>query len=166
MNAVSQSVRLGGLTLLFAGQFILLGILSAFVGGETANNPWYQQLVLPRLQPPGPVFGIAWTILYTLMGAAVARVWISPQSASRTAALQLFALQFVLNLAWNPLFFGARQIVPSIVLLAAIFVASFAATLAAGRVDRWAAWLLVPYLVWLGFAFGLNWRIATLNPGA
>ena len=153
-------------TAAFAVTFVALGSASALVGGDVESNAWYQTLTLPRLQPPGALFGIAWTILYSLMGAAVARLWLSPKTSARTLALWLFALQFCLNLGWNPLFFAGQQIFPALLLLLAIYAAALATTLAAGRVDRPAAWMLVPYLVWLGFAFGLNWRIWMANPGA
>lgn len=142
-----------------------LGAASAALSGPMAGGDWYRALTLPALQPPGAVFGIAWTVLYTLLGVALSRLWIADPSNFRTRALQLFLLQLALNLAWSPLFFGAHRIVPALVLLGIILLLSIAATLAAKRVDRVAPWLMLPYLVWLGFAFGLNWRIWQLNPG-
>jgi tryptophan-rich sensory protein len=147
----------------FALLLNLLGGLSAGLSGPMAAGEWYDQLELPRLQPPGPVFGIAWTILYSLLGVALARLWLAPASAARSRALALFGFQLVLNLAWSPLFFSAHQVLGALVLIAAILVSAVLATVAAGRVDRVAPWLMLPYLVWLGFALGLNWRIWQLN---
>jgi tryptophan-rich sensory protein len=144
----------------------LLGIGSAAMSGPMAGGSWYSSLTLPALQPPGPVFGIAWTILYTLLGLAAARLWVAPPSPARRRALALFALQLLLNLAWSPLFFSAQQIAPALALIVAILLAAILATLAARRVDGLAPWLMLPYLVWLGFALMLNWRILALNPGA
>ena len=142
-----------------------LGAASAALSGPMAGGDWYRGLSLPALQPPGAVFGIAWTILYALMGVALSRLWLAPPSRERRRALALFLVQLALNLAWSPLFFAAHQIVPALILLALILLLSIAATLAAKRVDGLAPWLMLPYLVWLGFAFGLNWRIWQLNPG-
>ena len=152
----------------FAGAVLLnaLGALSAAMSGPMAGGDWYDALQKPALQPPGPVFGIAWTILYSLLGVALVRLSLAPASRARTVALALFLLQLALNLAWSPLFFGARQILPALALLGAILLLAIAATFAARRVDGLAPWLMLPYLVWLSFALGLNWRIWALNPGA
>lgn len=144
----------------------LLGGASAALSGPMAGGSWYTSLALPALQPPGAVFGIAWTALYSLLGIALSRLWMAPPSPQRRQALWLFGLQLALNLLWSPLFFGAHQIVPALALLALILLMSVLASFAARRVDRVAPWLMLPYLIWLGFAFGLNWRIWQLNPGA
>ncbi len=143
-----------------------LGGVSAALSGPMAGGGWYQSLTLPTLQPPGAVFGIAWTILYTLLGVALSRLWIAAPSRERSRALGLFGVQLALNLAWSPLFFAANQILPALVLLGLILLLSILATIQAKRVDRVAPWLMLPYLVWLGFAFGLNWGIWQLNPGS
>ncbi len=147
----------------FAVLFNLLGGASAGFSGPMSAGQWYQDLVLPRLQPPGAVFGIAWTLLYTLLGIAFSRLWLAPPGPGRSRALGLFALQFALNLTWSPIFFGAKAILPALVMIGAILVAATVATVAAGRVSKPAAWLMLPYLLWLGFAFMLNWRILDLN---
>lgn len=145
--------------------FNLLGTASAGLSGPMAAGPWYDNLRLPDLQPPGPVFGIAWSILYSLLGVAFARLWVAGPSPAKRQAIGLFLLQLAMNLGWSPLFFGAQQILPALLLLALILAVAIGATIAAGRVDRVAPWLMLPYLVWLGFALGLNWRIWLLNPG-
>lgn len=147
----------------FAVLLNLLGSASALLSGPMAGGAWYAALTLPRLQPPGPVFGIAWTLLYSLQGVALSLLWRAPRGPQRQRALGLFALQFSLNLAWSPLFFLGHQLFAAMILIGLILAAAIAATLAAGRVDRVAAWLMTPYLVWLGFAFMLNWRIWQLN---
>ena len=141
----------------------LLGGASARVGGTVANNPWYDQLKLPALQPPGPVFGIAWGILYALIGIAFALVW-ATKAPGRWVALGLFAAQLALNLAWAPLFFGEHQILYALILLGIIWLAAVTTTFAFGRVNRLAAWLMLPYLIWLSFAAALNFDLWQLNP--
>lgn len=140
----------------------LLGGLSGRVG-TTRNNPWYDQLVLPAAQPPGAVFGIAWALLYALMAIAAALVWATP-AKGRTVALLLVAAQLALNLAWAPLFFREQQILWALVLLGTIWLAAVVTTFAFARVNRIAAWLMLPYLVWLSFAAGLNFQIWRDNP--
>lgn len=140
----------------------LLGGASARVG-SALNNPWFSALKLPALQPPGPVFGIAWSILYALIAAAAGLVW-ATRVRGRGIALALFASQMAMNLVWAPLFFREKQILWSLVLLGFIWLASVVTTFAFARVNRLAAWLMVPYLVWLTFATGLNWQILQDNP--
>jgi len=147
----------------FAVLFNLLGGASAGFSGPMSAGQWYADLELPRLQPPGAAFGIAWTILYALLGVAFSRLWLASASPARRLAIGLFVLQFALNLTWSPIFFGAKAILPALAMIGAILVTATATTFAAGRVDKPAAWLMVPYLVWLGFALMLNWRIWDLN---
>lgn len=145
---------------------LFLGGLSARVSGSTEANGWYRSLTLPLLQPPGPVFGIAWSILYVTIATAAALVWASKGAPGRTAALALFALGFAVNLAWSPAFFRAHMIAVALGIIAVMFFVALATTMLFGRINRLAAWLMVPYLVWLCFAAGLNTRILMLNPGA
>jgi translocator protein len=147
-------------TLLFAGG------LAARISGSTTDNAWYQTLVLPAAQPPGPAFGIAWSILYTLLAVAAALLWASKGQSGRVLALGLFGLGIALNLCWSPLFFRAHLILPALVLIATMFLVAVATVMAAARVNRLAAWLLVPYCAWLGFAGALNADIWRLNPAA
>lgn len=144
----------------------LLGGLAARVAGSTADNPWYRTLTLPLLQPPGFVFGIAWSILYALMGLAAALVWAHKGAPGRIAALSLFTTQLLLNLCWSPLFFRYHQIWAALALIVVILVLAIWTTFRFARISRTAAWLMVPYLVWLGFAIGLNARVGQLNPAA
>ena len=145
---------------------LLLGGLSARVSGSTEDNGWYQTLVLPALQPPGPVFGIAWSILYTMVAVATAIVWGHKQAPGRGLALGLFALGFAINLVWSPVFFRLHLILPAMVIIAVMLIVAVATTFAFARVSRVAAWLMLPYLVWLGFALALNASIWRLNPVA
>jgi tryptophan-rich sensory protein len=145
---------------------LLLGGLSARVSGSTEDNGWYQTLVLPPLQPPGPVFGIAWSILYTTIAIAAAIVWGHKGKPGQGLALGLFALGFVINLTWSPMFFRAHLILPALGIIGVMLVLAIATTFAFARVSRVAAWLMLPYLFWLGFAMALNAGIWWLNPTA
>jgi tryptophan-rich sensory protein len=115
--------------------------------------------------PPGWAFGVAWSLLYVLIGIAVAMIWAAAPSRARSAGLALFAVQLLLNFSWSPLFFGLHQIVPALVILVAILALSVATTAAFARVRPAAAWLMAPYLAWLCFATFLNFEIWRLNPG-
>lgn len=140
-----------------------LGGASAKMSGQMADSSWFDALTLPAAQLPGIVFPIAWTTLYTLLAIAAALVW-GTRVHGRWVALGLFVAQLALNLAWAPLFFHEHQILYSLVLLGIIWLAAMVTTFAFGRVNRVAAWLIVPYLIWLSFAAALNFDIWQLNP--
>lgn len=152
--------------LFFVPVVVLLGFLSGVVAGSTADNPWFANLVKPALYPPPATFGIAWTILYILMGLAAALVASAWGAKGRGIALGLFALQLVLNLAWSPVFFAMHQIQWALYILIAIELVVWVTVYMFWRVRRLAGLLLLPYVAWLAFATLLNWQILDLNPTA
>lgn len=145
---------------------LLLGFTSGRLVPSGDENAWYQLLQKPAETPPGWVFPVAWTTLYVLLGLALAMIINARGSRLRGRALGLFALQMAANLVWTPLFFGAHQVSWALVLIILIFLLALATTLVFGRIRKAAAWLMVPYLVWLCFAGVLNFRIDQLNPNA
>lgn len=123
---------------------------SLLVGADTS---WFER---PWFFPPTIAFPVVWTLLFTLLGVAVFRVWRAGTDRRPVrVALAAFAVQFGLNLAWTPAFFGLQR--PALGL--GVILLLWAAIVAFDRVDRWAAALLVPYLVWVSFAAALNYAI-------
>ena len=145
---------------------VFLGFLSGRVANSGFGNPWFDVLIKPALMPPGWVFPVAWTILYILMALALAMVLDARGARGRPVAVLLFLIQFVGNLAWSPLFFAAHKVTSALYLIVAILLVATVTTLMFGRIRSMAAWLMVPYLCWLGFASGLNYEIGRLNPDA
>ena len=145
---------------------MLLGYLSGAISGSGESNGWYAELVKPEAQPPGWVFGLVWPILYLLTGLALAMILNVRGARYRGLAIGLFLAQFVLNLAWSPIFFGRHEVTTAFYLLLAILLLAIATTVIFGRVRNAAAWLMVPYLCWLSFAAILNFQIDRLNPDA
>ena len=145
---------------------LLLGfaIGRAFPAGD--ENAWYTALAKPALTPPDTAFPIAWTTIYILLGLALAIVLNARRARGRGPAILLFAVMFTLTLAWTPLFFGAHRVGAATLLIGAMVLVGIATAFAFGRIRLLAAWLLVPYLVWISFAGVLTWRIGQLNPGA
>ena len=84
----------------------------------------------------------------------------------RTVAIGLFLLQFVINLCWSPLFFGQHEVTAAFFVILVMLGVAIATTFAFARVRKAAAWLMVPYLVWISFAAILNFQIDQLNPDA
>lgn len=145
---------------------LLLGGLMARIAGSTEGNPWYQSLTLPVFQPPGPLFGIAWAILYTLIGFAFAIVWGTKETRGKRLAIALFAVGFAINLTWSPVFFRLHMISAALAIIALMLLVAIATTWSFWRVNRLAGWLMLPYLAWLCFAATLNTAIMMLNPTA
>ncbi len=131
---------------------MLLGFLSGMVGGSSADSPWFMSLDKPATFPPPATFGIVWTILYFLIGLALALVCAAWGARGRGTAIAAFVIQFALNLAWTPIFFGAHQITLGLAIIVALDVALIVTTWLFFRVRRLAGWLLVPYLAWVLFA--------------
>ncbi|TCP36713.1 TspO/MBR related protein [Sphingomonas sp. BK235] len=145
---------------------LLLGFLSGRTVPSGDQNGWYRALAKPELTPPGWLFPLAWSLLYVMMGLALALVLSARGARLRWLAVALFAAQFVGNLLWTPLFFGAHRVSAAFLLIVAILGLTILTTFVFAQVRRTAAWLLVPYMMWLSFAATLNWRIDQLNPDA
>ena len=145
---------------------VLAGSASGWLSNSGFGNPWFDGLTKPFFMPPGWAFGVVWPILYLLLGLALALILAEPPSTKRRNALILFFLQLALNFAWSPIFFAAHRI--QLALGVIVAMAGFAA-LTAGQfrqIRPLAGALMVPYLLWLCFAFALNSAIGNLNPGA
>lgn len=133
----------------------LLGALpSVFVGADTT---WFER---PELFPPTILFPIVWTTLFTLLGIALAIVYrAGPDRRAVRIALAAFAVQFALNVAWTPAFFGLQSPGLGLVVIGLLWIAVVGTMVAFDRVDRRATLLLVPYLGWITFAALLNYQI-------
>jgi tryptophan-rich sensory protein len=145
---------------------LLLGFTSARIAPAGAQNRWYAALAKPAITPPDWVFPVAWTLLYVLMGLALAMIIHARGSRLRGVAILLFAVQLLVNLVWSPLFFGMHQVGWALVVIVAMFALALATTLLFARIRVVAAWLMVPYLAWTLFAGVLLYQISTLNPNA
>ena len=115
----------------------------------------YQTLEKPPLSPPGVVFPIVWSILYILMGISSAMIWCS-ESQEKPQALKLYAAQLAENFFWSIIFFAFCWLLLLLVLTAKM-VKSFY------QIDKKAAYLQIPYLLWLLFAAYLNFGVWMLN---
>jgi tryptophan-rich sensory protein len=145
---------------------VLLGFVAGALSNSGDSNAWYATLAKPDIQPPSWAFPVAWTFFYVLMGLALAIVLNARGSKWRGVAVALFVVQFVINLSWSPVFFGMHKTVAGLVIILAMLVVATLTTIVFARVRSFAAWLMVPYLLWLCFASLLNWETIRLNPGA
>lgn len=134
-----------------------LGLASGYFNLPGA---WYQSLAKPGFTPPNWLFAPAWTTLYVLIGIAGAQVWLK---ARQTAAMRIWFVQMVLNLAWSPAFFGQQNPALGLIVILCLLAAILAFLLSAWNRVRIAAILFLPYLAWVGFATALNGSIYFMN---
>ncbi|WP_277554376.1 TspO/MBR family protein [Halobaculum limi] len=139
----------------------VVGGVPAVLGGP--DSAWFEALTKPALYPPPWLFGVVWTTLFTLTGAAVWLLVRADASPERRVAFGAFVLQFAFNVAWTPAFFQFQQIGVALGIIAVLVVLLTGTVVAFARVDRRAAALLVPYLAWVSFATVLNYQFLVLN---
>ena len=143
---------------------VCLGVAGA--GGlSTAGSvqQWYPSLQKPAWTPPSWLFGPVWTTLYLMMAFAAWLVWRKRKEENVKAALGLFVFQLVLNAAWSPLFFGLQNPLAGLLDIVPLWAAILATVIYFRRISAVAAALLVPYLLWVGYATALNAAIWWLN---
>jgi len=125
---------------------------------------WYQTINKPSWQPPNWVFGPVWTALYIMMGVALYLVWRSDAPAKiKRAAIVLWAVQLVFNFFWSYIFFRQHQIDWALGEIIVLWFFILLTILAFAKINKTAAWLLVPYISWVTFASILTYTIYQLN---
>lgn len=146
---------------------IFLSLSAGAIGAtftSAAIPAWYATLAKPSFSPPNWIFAPVWSTLYILMGIAAALVWRKGlrEPAVRTA-LAIFLFQLILNTLWSFFFFGLRS--PLLGLADILFLWGMILVTIAQffKVSVPAALLLIPYLLWVTFASGLNLGIFLLN---
>ena len=156
-----RAADIAGLVLFVA---LCLGI-GALGGAVTAASvkTWYPTLVKPSFNPPNEVFGPLWTVLYVMMGTAAWRVWRATDRDTARGPLALFALQLAINLSWSVVFFGLERIGPAVAIIVVLELGVVATAISFRPIDRLAALLLLPYILWVAFATVLNIAIWRLN---
>jgi tryptophan-rich sensory protein len=138
------------------------GLIGSLFTARSVST-WYLTLSKPSFNPPNWVFGPVWTALFLLMGISLYLVWMQEASAMRTLGLWLFLAQLVLNIGWSALFFGLRSPGLALIEIIVLWLLIAGTAIAFWQVSRPAALLLVPYLLWVGFATVLNAAIYMRN---
>lgn len=143
----------------------LPGIIGVTFTPHGGSDAWYNALNKSVLTPDGWVFGVAWTVLYALIGIALYMIMRSAPRVQRgkSAAYASFAVQMVLNALWTYLFFGLHVVAPAFIVIVALIVVTMLMMRAFAKIHRRAGYFIVPYLLWLLFAAYLNGAILFLN---
>lgn len=141
---------------------LLVGVLSSLLTGE--NMMLFDRVEKPPLSPPGWLFPVVWTLLYTLMGIASYLVLVTPVSEEeKKKAISLYIYQLVVNFLWPTFFFNFQWFFFSFLWLVLLWVLIFITLIHFYRISKPAGYLLIPYLIWVTFAGYLNLGIWLLN---
>ena len=150
-----------------AKSYIFSILLALTVGGlsalATANNMnIYDKINPPPLSPPGWLFPVVWTILFILMGISAAIIFTS-RSSKKDDALFIYAVSLVLNFSWSIFFFNMLAFLIAFIILIALWLSIILNIIKYYKINKVAAWLQLPYLLWVTFAGYLNVAIILLN---
>jgi translocator protein len=126
-------------------------------------STWYASLNKPWFSPPNVVFAPVWTILYILMGLALFLIWRSPRNRTRDIGIALFAAQLTINVIWTLAFFGLQNTLYGLITIIPLWILIAATIYQFYKVEKWASYLLVPYIVWVSIATALNASVYLLN---
>ena len=149
---------------------LITSIIISFTAGAIGSfvtlpaiPTWYAELDKPFFSPPNWVFGPVWTILYLLMAIALWKIWIMPTKQNKKPAYIAFGVQLALNIAWSLVFFGLQLPWAAVLVIVALIAAIVVTIRLFWAQSRLAAYLLMPYLLWVLFATALNTGVAFLN---
>jgi tryptophan-rich sensory protein len=144
-----------------------ISLFAGFAGSLYTNQSiswWYPMLVKPSFTPPDWIFGPVWTLLFVLMGYALYLILRKGLKAKGVSdAVAVFGVQLVLNVVWSYLFFGLRNPLLAFVEVVVLWFTILITYSKFHDIDRTAGHLLIPYLVWVGFAGVLNLAIVLMN---
>ena len=140
-----------------------VGALSSFLTRNSMNI--YEQINTPPLSPPSILFPIVWTALFILMGISSAIVYLKKQQYPREveSAISVYIMNLAFNFAWSIIFFNLRMFLASFILLIALWIIILKMILSFRKASPVAAFLQIPYLIWVTFAGYLNIAIYILN---
>jgi benzodiazapine receptor len=149
---------------------VALSIVASCIAGAIGSlatipniSSWYAVLKKPILNPPNWIFGPVWSVLYVVIGIALALVILEARKQSKKKAYFWFGLQLILNTLWSLVFFGLHSPWLGVVIITALVISIIVMIREFYRINKYSAWLLVPYLAWVCFATYLTVAIALLN---
>jgi tryptophan-rich sensory protein len=158
MNINKSKIKTYAVSLAIA---LITGGLSALLTNMGMDS--YRAAEKPALTPPEIVFPIVWTILFILMGISAARIWLSPDSKNKVQGLRIYILQLTFNFIWSILFFNLQAYGFAFIWLIILWLLILLMIISFSKSDKLAAYLQIPYLLWVTFASYLNLMVWLLN---
>ncbi|PKA98843.1 TspO/MBR related protein [Flavobacteriaceae bacterium MAR_2009_75] len=145
------------------GICLIIALLSSFVTQSSVND-WYVTLNKPNFTPANWLFAPVWTLLYISMGVAAGIVWNKGfYHLWVKTALYHFCFQLLLNAMWSIVFFGLKELFLALIIIVSLLILIIFTIRWFKVVSKLAAWLLVPYFLWICFATVLTYQIWALN---
>ena len=144
--------------------FILLAFGASAWGSYVTNlykEPWYSMIAKPSFNPPEWVFAPVWITLYIAMSVAIWLIWINPKRVEKI--LYIYFIHLIINGSWSIFFFGLHLILVSLIVIAIIIFFVVWLIKLYHPINKLSSFLMVPYLMWLSYAFVLNFYIFILN---
>lgn len=141
---------------------VAVGVISALL--TTGNMDIYKELETPPLSPPSVLFPVVWSVLYVLMGISCGMIW-KYRKTNKCAekGLYYYAASLVFNFVWSILFFNLRLFLPAFLWLLMLLYLIIRYVICYSKVYKPAAYLQIPYIIWVAFAGYLNLGIRILN---
>ena len=144
--------------------FIVLAFAASAWGGLITSfykEPWYSTIVKPSFNPPDWIFGPVWITLYIAMSVAVWLIWINPKKTEKI--IYIYFVHLLINGSWSLFFFGLHLILVSLIIIGVIIFLVVWLIKLYYPINKLSSFLMIPYLMWLSYAFILNFYIFTLN---
>ena len=143
---------------------LVVGYLSS-ITTQSSINTWYPTLIKPSFNPPNWLFAPVWTLLFIMMGIAAGMIWnqLENQRELVKKALLFFTVQLLLNALWSYLFFGLNNVLLALIEIILLWLVIYETFHIFKKIDKKAAYLFIPYLIWVAFAAVLNGSIYYLN---
>ena len=143
---------------------LVVGYLSS-ITTQSSINTWYPTLIKPIFNPPKWLFAPVWTLLFIMMGIAAGMIWnqLENQRELVKKALLFFTVQLLLNALWSYLFFGLNNVLLALIEVILLWLVIYETFHIFKKIDKKAAYLFIPYLIWVAFAAVLNGSIYYLN---
>ena len=144
--------------------FIVLAFGASAWGGLVTSfykEPWYSTIVKPEFNPPDWIFAPVWITLYIAMSIAAWLIWINPKRVEKI--IYIYFIHLLINGSWSLFFFGLHLILVSLIIIAIIIIFAIWLMKLYYPINKLSSFLMIPYLMWLGYAFVLNFYIFILN---
>ena len=144
--------------------FLFLSFFMSWWGGYITSyfkEPWYSTLIKPTFNPPDWIFAPVWISIYLLMGYSAWLMWSSKEKTRKI--LNIYFIHLFINASWSVAFFALHQILVSLIIIGLIIIFVIWLIKLYYPINKVSAYLMLPYLLWVCFAFVLNYSIFTLN---
>lgn len=133
----------------------LVAYLGSIFTSSSTDSDWYKE-IKPRITPPSYVFPIVWNILFIMIALSMYFSWINSNNKQKKKVALVFGINFILNILWSVLYFGMRNPKFAFFEIIVLWFSILSMIFVSRKIDKKAAWLLIPYLLWVGFAAVLN----------